>query len=54
MRPGDDLIHLHYLTTSIPQGGIARPLVDGFDSERSRKQRVATFGELRWEVLFLE
>ena len=46
------LDHLHYLTTSIPQGGIACPSVDGFDSERFRKQWVATFGELRRELKF--
>jgi REP element-mobilizing transposase RayT len=38
------------LTTSIPQGGIARPSVDGFDSERFRKEWVVTFGELRREL----
>src|SRR5208337_219043 len=46
------LNHLHYLTTSILQDGIARPSVDGFDSERFRKQWVATFAELRRELKF--
>jgi hypothetical protein len=46
------LNHLHYSTTSIALGGIARPSVDAFDSERFRKQWVATFGELRRELKF--
>jgi hypothetical protein len=40
------LNHLHYLTSSIPQGDRARL----FDSERLGKQWVATFGELRREL----
>ena len=46
------LNHLHYLTTSVPQGGIARQSVDGFDSERSGKQCATTFGELGRELKF--
>jgi hypothetical protein len=46
------LNHLHYLTTSVPQGGIARPSDEGFDSEHFRKQCVATFGEWRGELKF--
>jgi len=46
------LNHLHCLTTSIPQSGIARPSVDGFDSERFSKQWVVTLGELRRELEF--
>jgi len=46
------LNHVHYLTTSIPQAGNARPSVDGFDSERLRKQWVATLGELGRELKF--
>ena len=46
------LNHLHYLTTGIPQGGIARPSAGGFDSERFRKQWVATSGELGRELKF--
>jgi hypothetical protein len=32
------LNHLHYLTTSIPQGRIERPSVGGFGSERFMRQ----------------
>jgi hypothetical protein len=46
------LNHPHFLTTSIPRGGMARPSVDGFDSERLRKEWGATFGELRQEFSF--
>jgi hypothetical protein len=46
------LNHLHYSTTNIQEGGIARPSVDGFDSERFRKQWVPTFGELRRKLKF--
>lgn len=46
------LNHPHFLTTSIPRGGIARPSIDGFDSERFRKQWGTTFGELRQELRF--
>ena len=46
------LNHPHYLTTSIPRGGSARPSVDGFDSERFGKQWVMTFAELRQELSF--
>jgi hypothetical protein len=46
------LNHPHYLTTSIPRGGMARPSIDGFDSERLREQWVATFAELRQELGF--
>jgi hypothetical protein len=48
----DGLNHPHLLTTSIPRGGIARPSIDGFDSERLRKQWVVTFAELRQELRF--
>jgi len=46
------LNHLHYLTTSIRRGGMARPSTDRFDSERFGKQWVMTFSELRQELSF--
>jgi hypothetical protein len=46
------LNHPHYLTTSIPRGGIEGPSIDGFDSERLRKEWATPFRELRQELSF--
>jgi hypothetical protein len=48
----DGLNHPHYLTARTPRGGMARPSIDGFDSERFGKQWVMTFAELRQELSF--
>ena len=48
----DGLNHLHYLTTTVPRGGMVRPSIDGFDSERLREQWVTTFAELRQQLSF--